>query len=101
MGISDHPSAPTADPLMVIFAPEDAGTAFAAGVQFARALAGVEGVAFLIALGEHQALIRAAVLEAGYLDGKARAAGEAFAAGAREEWRRISSPERPVVWGTA
>ncbi|MGI4798465.1 MAG: hypothetical protein ACRYG8_31360 [Janthinobacterium lividum] len=54
-----------------------------------------------MALGEQQALIRTAVLEAGYPDGKARAAGEAFEAGAREEWRRIASPERPAVCGTA
>ncbi|MGI4793640.1 MAG: hypothetical protein ACRYG8_06040 [Janthinobacterium lividum] len=86
---------------MVMFAPEDAGTAFVAGVQLARALAGAVPAAFLMALGEQQALIRSAVLKAGYSDGKARAAGEAFEAGAREEWRRIDSPERPVVWGTA
>ena len=53
-----------------------------------------------MALGEQQALIQSAVLEAGFLDQKARAAGETFQAGAREEWRRIASPERPAVWGT-
>ncbi|MGI4801343.1 MAG: hypothetical protein ACRYG8_46440 [Janthinobacterium lividum] len=100
---SDHIDQPAAipDPLTVMLAPEDADTAFAAGVQFARALAGAENAAFLMALGEQQALIHAAVLEAGYPHGRARAAGEAFEAGAREEWRRIASPERPAVWGTA
>ncbi|MGI4798338.1 MAG: hypothetical protein ACRYG8_30705 [Janthinobacterium lividum] len=92
--------ADVSDP-MVLLVPEDADTAFAAGVQFARALAGAESVAFLVALGEQQALIRTAVLKAGYSNGKARAASEAFEAGAREEWGRIASPERPAVWGTA
>lgn len=50
-----------------------------------------------MALGEQQALIRATVLKAGYADQKARAAGEAFEAGAREEWRRIGGAERPAV----
>ena len=100
MRASDQPTAATSDP-MVLLAPEDADTVFTAGVQFARALAGVEGAAFMIALGEQEALIQAAVLEAGYSQEKAHLAGEAFEAGARHEWRRIASTRRPPVWGTA
>ena len=96
----DQPAA-TTDALAVLIHPEDADQAFAAGVQFARALVGAEPAAFMLALGEQQALIQGAVIAAGYPDRKARAAGEAFGAGARVEWRRIASPERPVVWGTA
>ena len=55
----------------------------------------------MVALGEQQALIQCAVLEAGYSDRKAKATGEAFEAGAREEWRRIASPEGLAAWGTA
>ena len=92
---------PSNDPLAVLIHPDDADQAFVAGVQFARALAGAEPVDFVLALGEQQALIQTAVLEAGFPDGKARAAGEAFEAGARVEWRRIGSPVRPTVWGAA
>lgn len=91
----------TNDMLIVMIHPDDAAQVFVAGVQLARALAGAEPAAFLMALGEQQALIQAAILEAGYADRKARAAGEAFEAGAREEWRRIGGAERPTTWGTA
>ena len=90
-----------ADALAVQIHPDDADQAFVAGVQFARALAGAEPAAFLMALGEQQALIQAAILEAGYADRKARAAGEAFEAGARDERRRIGGAERPSAWGAA
>ena len=92
---------PLADALAVLIHPNDADQAFAAGVQFARALVGAEPAAFMMALGEQQALVQRAVLEAGFPDRKARAAGEAFEAGARVEWKRIASPERPAVWGNA
>ena len=82
----------------VLIHPDDVDRAFVAGVQFARALAGAEPVDFVLALGEQQALIQGAVLEAGYPDGKARAAGEAFEAGARVEWRRIGGAGQPAVW---
>lgn len=96
----DQPAG-TSDSLMLMLAPEDTDTAFAAGVQFARALAGSETATFMVALGEQVVLIRDAILEAGYSTLKARLAGEAFEVGARTEWRRIASPERPVTWGTA
>ncbi len=94
-------ASPPEDTLAVLIHPDDADQAFVAGVQFARALAGAEPAAFMLALGEQQALIQGAVLEAGYPDRKARAVGDAFEAGARVEWKRIGSEERPAVWGTA
>ncbi|NPD70111.1 hypothetical protein HN018_24840 (plasmid) [Lichenicola cladoniae] len=86
---------------MVVIAPEVADQAFAAGVQFARALAGAEEVAFVLALGEQVLLIRDAIMDAGYRATKAQLAGEAFGVKSKTEWRRIVSPERPVTWGTA
>ena len=62
---------------MVILAPEDADTAFMV------------------------ALVQSAIATVGFSPTKARRAAEAFEAGAREEWQRIASPERPVVYGTA
>ncbi len=100
MRASDQPIAATSDP-MVLLAPEDADTAFVAGVQFARALAGAEPAVFMMALGEQQALIQCAVREAGYPDPKARAAGKAFEAGAKLEWRRIGELAPDIAWGTA
>ena len=90
-----------AEALAVQIHPDDADQAFVAGVQFARALAGAEPVEFMLALGEQQALIQAAVTDAGYLDRKARAAGEAFEAGARVEWKRIGGAGQPATWGNA
>ena len=102
---TDHINQPTIatlpDRLELLIHPDDADQVFVAGVQFARALAGAEPAAFMMALGEQQALIQCAVLEAGFPDRKATAAGEAFEAGARVEWKRIASPERPAVWGSA
>lgn len=98
---SNHVDQTTPDPLAVLIHPDDADQVFVAGVQFARALAGAEPAAFMLALGEQQALIQGAVLEAGFPNRKAQAAGEAFEAGARVEWRRIGSVGRPTVWGRA
>ena len=95
----DHPA--TTDTLAVLIHPDDADQAFVAGVQFARALVGAEPAGFMLALGEQQALIQNAVLEAGYPVAKARAAGEAFEAGARVEWRRIGGVGRSAAWGSA
>lgn len=101
MESADHIPVAQFGPMMVMLAPEDADTAFVAGVQFARALVGAETVAFIMALDEQEAMIRNAILEAGFSREKAYLAGQAFEAGARNEWRRIASPERPVTWGTA
>ncbi|NPD70378.1 hypothetical protein HN018_26590 (plasmid) [Lichenicola cladoniae] len=80
-----------ADAMAVLIHPDDADRAFVAGVQFARALAGAESVAFVIALDEQVALIRAAILDVGYAKAKARTTGELFEAGARHEWCRIAA----------
>ncbi len=93
--------ATTPDPLAVLIHPGDADQAFVAGVQFAHALAGAEPAAFMLGLGEQQALIEGAILAAGHPGRKATAAGEAFEAGAWEEWRRIGGAGRPAVWGAA
>ena len=89
------------DALMVRIHPDDADQAFVAGVQFARALAGAEGGAFMVALGEQVALVQSAIATVGFSPTKARLAAEAFEAAARVEWRRIGSPERATVWGRA
>ena len=89
------------DRLELMIHPDDADQALVAGVQFARSLVGAEPVDFTLALGEQQALVQKAVLEAGFPNRKARAAGEAFEDGARVEWKRIGSVERPAVWGNA
>ncbi|MGI4799353.1 MAG: hypothetical protein ACRYG8_36025 [Janthinobacterium lividum] len=94
------PSIETSDP-MVVLAPDDADSAFAAGVQFARALAGAENAAFVMAVGEQGALIRNAVRDAGYPHTEADQARTTFEAGARTEWRRISSSGQSVMWGDA
>ena len=99
---SDNAHQPAANSnLVVMLAPEDADTAFVAGVQFARALAGAETAAFVMALEEQAALIRTAVLDAGHSPEKAHLAVEAFEAGPQNEWRQVASPDRPAMWGTA
>ena len=55
----------------------------------------------MMELVEQQAIIQYEVLEAGYPDLKARAAGEAFEAGAKVEWRRIGELAPDIAWGTA
>lgn len=87
--------------LMVILSPGDDDTAFAAGVRFARSLAGAEPAGFMLALGEQEALIRAAIVKAGFSIEKAHLAGEAFEVSARNEWRRISALGQSTTWGTA
>ncbi|MGI4799736.1 MAG: hypothetical protein ACRYG8_37985 [Janthinobacterium lividum] len=95
-----HQLPAAADP-MVILSPEDDDTALAAGVQFARSLAGADPAGFMLALGEQEALIRSAIVKAGFSLEKAHLAGEAFEAGARSEWRRISASGLSTAWGTA
>ena len=94
-------SAATIETLAVQIHPDDADQALVAGVQFARSLAGAEDGAFMVALGEQVALVQSTIAVVGFSATKARLAAEAFEAGARVEWRRIASPERPVGWGTA
>ena len=97
----DQPTPTDSYGLAALIHPDDADQAFAAGVQFARGLAGAEGGAFMVALGEQVALVRSAITIAGFSPTKAPLAAEAFEVGARVEWKRIASPARPMVWGTA
>ena len=91
----------TEDTLAVQIHPDDADQAFVASVQFARALAGAENAAFMLALGEQVALVQCAIASVGFSPTKARLAAEAFETGACEEWRRIGGAERAAMWGTA
>ena len=87
--------------LAVMIHPDDAGQAFAASVQFARSLAGAEGGAFMVAVGEQVALVQSAIATVGFSPTVGPLSAEAFEAGARKEWRRIGSPMRAATWGTA
>ena len=69
---------------------DDVETAQVAGVRFARALAGAPDTAFMIALGEQQDLVRAAVLEAGVSAKSAALTARAFENGAKLEWDRMA-----------
>ncbi len=99
MNSMDQPA--TTDRLELLIHPDDADQAFVTGVQFARSLAGAEGGAFMVALHEQVALVQSAIATIGFAPTKARLAAEAFEAGARVEWKRIASPERPATWGNA
>src|ERR1700750_2465899 len=67
---------------MVFFAPEDAHTARAAGVEFARPLAGAPPAWFMLALGEQGLIIREAVERYGCSAQTAEEAASAFYGGA-------------------
>lgn len=70
-------------------------------MQFARSLAGAPTAAFMVALGEQEQLVRAAVEEAGFGERIARSAADAFEAGARLEWERIAPLVSRKVGGHA
>ena len=97
MNSMDRPA--TVDALAVLIHPDDADQALVAGVQFARSLAGAEGGAYTVALGEQVALVQSAIATVRFSPTKGRLAVEAFEAGDREEWRQIGGVERPAVWG--
>lgn len=69
---------------------DDVETAQVAGVRFARAMAGALNTAFVVALGEQQDLVRAAVLEAGVSARSAVLTARAFGTGAKLEWDRMA-----------
>lgn len=69
--------------------PDDARTVQSAGADFARALAGAPSEAFMLALGEQEELLRAAVRGAGYSSRRARLAAIEFTSAARTEWGRV------------
>ena len=54
------------DEPMVFLAPDDARTARAAGIAFARALAGAPSGWFMLALDEQELIIREAIQRSGY-----------------------------------
>ena len=78
------------DEPMVFLAPDDARTARAAGIAFARALAGAPSGWFMLALDEQELIIREAIQRSGYPARNAEQAASAFDSGARAEWRRIA-----------
>lgn len=78
------------DALQVRLVPNDVKSAQLAGVRFTRALAGAPTVAFMLALGEQEQLVRAALEDAGFAGRIVSIAAEAFEAGAMLEWRRIA-----------
>lgn len=86
---------------MVLLAPDDARTVRAAGVGFARTLAGAPSAAFLMAVDEQGELIRAAIRRAGYPKRQARRTATEFQGAAMGEWQRIASTAQPETWGSA
>lgn len=80
--------------------PDDVESAQVAGVRFAKSLAGAPSPAFMMALGEQEALVRRAVLQAGFGARNARLTARAFEEGAKLEWRRIA-PAVQAEWGRA
>ncbi len=89
------------DNLQVYLTPDDAESTQVAGVQFARALAGVPSAAFMIALGEQEQIVRLVIAEAGFNGDVARMAADSFEVGAKLEWRRITSAVHMGAHGTA
>ncbi len=87
--------------LQVRLTPDDVDSAQVAGTRFARALAGAPTVAFMLALGEQEQLVRAALVEAGFGERVAGTAADAFEVGARLEWERIAPAAVQGVVGLA
>ena len=76
--------------LQVRLAPDDVDSVQAAGVRFARAVAGAPTAMFMLALGEQEHLVRTAVEDAGFGELIAQGTATAFEVGARLEWGRIA-----------
>ncbi len=87
--------------LQIYLTPNDIESAQVAGVQFARALAGAPGAAFMIALGEQEQIVLRVITEAGFSSDVARLAADSFEVGAKLEWQRISSTLPVGAHGTA
>lgn len=82
---------PRADDLHVRLTVDDARTAQAAGVQFARALVGADADDFALALAEQSGLIERAITRGGYSTEQATLAAGHFVAAAQDEWQRIGA----------
>ena len=76
--------------LRVRLTPDNVDGMQAAGVRFARALAGAPIMAFMLALGEQEQLVRSAPARAEFSERTAGTAADAFEVGARLEWERIA-----------
>ncbi len=89
------------DDLYVRLAADDARTAQAAGVKFARSLVGAYSADFALALAEQEELIQRAIMEAGCNAEQARLAAGYFEAAAQDEWQRIAASGGSEAWGEA
>ncbi len=89
------------DDLQIRLTPDDVESVQVAGVQFARALAGAPAVAFMLALGEQEQIVRCVIMEAGFGGDVARRAAESFQVGAKLEWQRLSSSLQAGTHGHA
>jgi hypothetical protein len=92
---------PREDDLLVHLTVDDAWTAEAAGVKFARILAGARPEELALALAEQAHLIERAIRDAGHGAEQARLAAEHFAAAARNEGQRIAGALGSAPWGQA
>ena len=89
------------DDLEACFTVGNARTAQAAGVTFARKLAGARSVDFAVALAEQEMLVERAIVEAGYGIDLAQCAAGHFGVAARDEWERILGVSGHGAQGTA
>lgn len=80
---------PHEEDMMVHLTVDDAHTAQAAGIKFARTLAGACSQDFALALAEQAGLIERAIVDAGFSSEQAEIVAEYFEVAARDEWRRI------------
>ena len=87
--------------LVIRVRPGDARSTENAGVEYARALAGIPTDAFLEALAEHGGLIRLWAEDAGFGAYLAQCAAREFREAAEAEWQRIADAGRSGAWGRA
>ncbi len=87
--------------LYVRLAADDARTAQAAGVKFARSLVGAYSTDFALALAEQEELIHRAIMDAGYNAEQAHLAAGCFGAAAQDQWERIATAGGSAAWGEA
>ena len=87
--------------MMVHLAVGDAATAQAAGVRFARDLAGARTADFMLAVAEQADIIRRGIIDAGFSAGQALNAAEVFELAALVEQARIVVAMASDTSGTA
>jgi myosin-crossreactive antigen len=81
---------PHEEDMMVHLTVDDARTAQAAGIKFARTLAGAYSQDFALALAEQAELIERAITDAGHATDQAGLAAGHFEMAAWDEWQRIA-----------